>query len=299
MELHQLEYFLAVVDHGGFNRAAEALHLAQPSLSQAIRRLESSVGTPLFERSKRGTVLNDAGRSLVDPARQVLRSVATARQAVSADAADLAGTVELAGSPAATLTPLPQVIRELQRHHPRVVVRIQQSVTTAEVIKKVRTGLCEVGLVAGPDGGEIPGVRRIRLGRTEVILAIPPQVDPPAAGRVRMETLDGARFIVGPAGSQVRELYETLVQSGIGLVKVVEAAHRESVLPMVHAGVGYAFLPQAWAPIAAGVGVQVRRLDPPQPYGMWAMARTGPMTPAAQAFLTAAERLALRADDDG
>jgi hypothetical protein len=75
MDARQLEYFLAIVDHDGFGRAAQHLHIAQPSLSQVIAGLERELGVPLFHRIGRGVVLSPAGRELIGPARQVLRDL--------------------------------------------------------------------------------------------------------------------------------------------------------------------------------------------------------------------------------
>ena len=75
MDVRQLKFFLAVVDHGGFSRAADELMVAQPSLSQAIAGFERELGMPLFHRVGRGVVLSDAGQALVGPARVVLRDI--------------------------------------------------------------------------------------------------------------------------------------------------------------------------------------------------------------------------------
>ena len=79
MDLRQLGYVVAVVDHGGFTRAAAAMHVAQPSLSQAIRSLEAELGVELFRRIPQGTRLTSAGESLLGPARQTLRNFAAAQ----------------------------------------------------------------------------------------------------------------------------------------------------------------------------------------------------------------------------
>ncbi|MGH3631406.1 MAG: LysR family transcriptional regulator, partial [Sciscionella sp.] len=73
MERRQLEYFLAVVDHGGFTAAATELHVAQPSLSHSIKTLERELGAELFHRLPRGVRLTSAGEALVAHARRVLR----------------------------------------------------------------------------------------------------------------------------------------------------------------------------------------------------------------------------------
>ena len=82
MDVRQLTYFLAVVDHGGFTRAAEQLLIAQPSLSQTIKGLERELGVPLFHRIGRRVVLSEAGEELVGPARVVVRDLEAARSAV-------------------------------------------------------------------------------------------------------------------------------------------------------------------------------------------------------------------------
>ena len=84
MDARQLKFFLAVIDYGGFSRAAEQLYIAQPSLSQAIAGLERELGVALFHRVGRGVLPTDAGEQLIGPARQVLRDLATAQSAMDA-----------------------------------------------------------------------------------------------------------------------------------------------------------------------------------------------------------------------
>src|SRR5436305_13861162 len=88
MELRQLEYVVAVVDHGGFTRAATALHVAQPSLSHGIRTLERELGVELFVRAGRSVRLTAGGEVVVDGARRLLRDMADV-QATAAAIADL------------------------------------------------------------------------------------------------------------------------------------------------------------------------------------------------------------------
>ena len=82
MDIRQLKFFLAVVDHNGFSRAAKHLMVAQPSLSQAIATFERELGMPLFHRIGRGVVLSEAGTALVGPARVVLRDLDEAKAAM-------------------------------------------------------------------------------------------------------------------------------------------------------------------------------------------------------------------------
>ena len=82
MEIHQLRYFVAVTDEGNFSRAAAKVRVAQPSLSQQIRKLEAEIGQRLFDRLPRSVVLTEAGRCFIDYARQILASIGDARRSV-------------------------------------------------------------------------------------------------------------------------------------------------------------------------------------------------------------------------
>ena len=84
MTLQQLHYFLAALEHGSFSAAAEELHLAQPSLSEQVRRLEAELGVPLFQRVGRGLTPTQAGLALRPHAERVLDAVEAARESVVA-----------------------------------------------------------------------------------------------------------------------------------------------------------------------------------------------------------------------
>src|SRR5215831_5888260 len=103
MDLRRLEYFLAVVEHGRVTAAAAALHVAQPSLSQAIRALERDLGVELFVRDGRGLTPTEAGRALVEPARQVLGDLSVARSAVDSVVDLGSGRLEVAAHDLLTL----------------------------------------------------------------------------------------------------------------------------------------------------------------------------------------------------
>src|SRR2546430_16047504 len=124
MDLRRLRLFLAVVDHGGMTRAAEVEHVAQPSVSQAIRELETELGTPLFHRIGRRLVLTAAGEALVGPARQVVRDVDVAAPAV-ADVGDPArGVLDLVVLPTLAVDPPLAPVRALRRLPPHALVRL-------------------------------------------------------------------------------------------------------------------------------------------------------------------------------
>src|SRR3954452_8121268 len=80
MEIHQLRYFVAVAEEGSFSRAADREHVAQPSLSQQIQKLEAEVGHRLFDRLSRTVVATEAGKCLLENARKILLDIAEARR---------------------------------------------------------------------------------------------------------------------------------------------------------------------------------------------------------------------------
>ena len=106
MDVRQLRQFLAVVDHGSVHRAAQHLFVAQPSVTQTIRRLESDLGTELFIRRGRGLVLSPSGVALVGPAREVVRALDVAREAVAAVDGLRGGRLRIASMPSQVVSPL-------------------------------------------------------------------------------------------------------------------------------------------------------------------------------------------------
>ncbi len=96
MELRQLRYFVAIVDHGSLSRAAQVLHVAQPALTQQLRQLEEELGAQLVHRSAQGVLSTEAGKLFYEHAQAILKQVGDARSAVTQSATRPAGSVSLA-----------------------------------------------------------------------------------------------------------------------------------------------------------------------------------------------------------
>src|SRR6478672_6950180 len=99
MEIRQIEYVVGVVEHGGFTRAADALHVTQPALSEGIARLEAELGVTLFHRVGRRAVLSAAGDAFLEPARQLLRDRSVLTTSVAAVVGLDAGRLDLVALP--------------------------------------------------------------------------------------------------------------------------------------------------------------------------------------------------------
>jgi DNA-binding transcriptional LysR family regulator len=149
MTLQQLEYFLAAIEHGSFSAAAEALHLAQPSLSEQVRRLEAELGVALFQRVGRGVVLTEAGRTLRPHAESVLAEVEAARGSVS-DVRELRGGTAAFGTFGSSRYYLgADVVRDFHRQHPSVRIQLVGQ-NSSEVVEAIRAGELEAGIVVLP-----------------------------------------------------------------------------------------------------------------------------------------------------
>src|SRR5262249_20609124 len=129
MELHQLRYFVAVADEGNFFRAAAKGGGAQPSLNQQIRKLGAVMGQPVFERLPRSVVLTEAGRCLLEYARQILASIGDARRCVDELKGKIAGDVAVGAIPTIAPYVLPQLVVTFQKHYPDVTLHIVEDVT--------------------------------------------------------------------------------------------------------------------------------------------------------------------------
>ncbi len=149
MTIQQLSYFLAAVEHGSFAGAAEALHLAQPSVSEQVRRLEDELGVALFHRIGRGLMPTEAGQALRPHAEQVLAELDAARDAV-ADVRELRGGTAAFGVFGSARYYLgTAVVRAFHRRHPDVRIRLVGQ-NSSEVVAAIRAGKLEAGIVVLP-----------------------------------------------------------------------------------------------------------------------------------------------------
>ena len=293
MDVRQLRYFLAVVDHGSANKAAAVLHVAQPSLSQAVRALERDLGVGLFRRVGRRLVLTDAGRALIGPARQAVRVLATARASVAEVSGLRAGRVEIAVTPSQSVEPLARIIKAVTEKHPRLSIAVRAAATADDVVDKVRSGRAELGLLGthAPLADARVAVHRIGLQR--FVLVCPTGGPFPPDAVVRHEDLAGQRLIVGQPGTGMRRVVDEIQAAGVDLTEVVETEHREAILPLVLGGVGMAVLAESWASLARQAGALALPLEPARHLHLALVSSLSELTPAADAFLDVAHSLSL------
>ena len=150
MELRHLRYFLAVAGEGQVTRAAEALHVSQPTLSQQIRHLEEEIGAPLFERLQRGLRLTPAGEALRLRASRALAEVAAARQDIAALKGLERGALSLGVIHTLSATLLPRALARFRAAHPGVRIAVAPQGTAREIEDGVAEGALDLGIAFAP-----------------------------------------------------------------------------------------------------------------------------------------------------
>lgn len=158
MEFEQLRHFVRAAEAENFTRAAEQVGLSQPALSRSIARLEDELGQPLFERQSRKVALTDAGRLLLDRARNILTMVDDLKAEISDDGQS--GMVRIGAIPTVAPYFLPECLRSFHRRFPRAHMIVLED-TTESLLKKVSDGEIDVAIGALPINAKYVEVRSL------------------------------------------------------------------------------------------------------------------------------------------
>ena len=289
MDSNRLRHFVAVVDHGGFTAAAQAVYVSQPALSQAVKELEAELGVALFVRTGRTVQLTAAGTALLEPARQVLRDLQTGQAAVDAVAGLEAGNMTLVSLPTLAADPVAPLVGAFRRRYPGIRIDMAAPEDTGELFDLVVSGTCELGVT---DAHDIPATLVSHsLGRQSLLLILPPGTDHPDGALLDLSSLEGTPFVVAPRGTSTFRLLEEGFAAVDRLPNVaVVTAQRDAILPLVIAGAGAALVPESVAHTAAGLGAVTARPQPPIERALALVHRSGPLSPAASRFTEMATR---------
>jgi DNA-binding transcriptional LysR family regulator len=234
MNLRQLRYVVATADHGTMTSAAQALYVAQPALSRAVRELERELGVELFARSGRGVVLTPEGEQVVHQARIALGAV-EAIEGLSVARGNGRGA-ELRIAVTASLEPelTGRLVPAFARRQAAVRVRVVRCADRDAVAGALRAGRADLGLTDLPVPGDLSAHP---FEQREVVLVSPLALRvrepvPPAA-------LDGMRLVLpAPGGPRRAEIDAVLRRVGATPVAAVESDERGAWLGWVRAGMG-------------------------------------------------------------
>lgn len=251
IELRHLRYFVAVAEELHFGRAALRLHLAQPPLSQQIRKLEGILGYPLFLRTSRAVKLTSAGEVFLDRARRTLRNVQEDMEEARSVGRGEEGFLRVGFIGSAMLTALPAMLGRYRRLYPRVNLQLHESYTSL-VIHKLLKGELDAGFLR--DGGEAEGLE-IEPLFSEPFIAVVPRRHPLAKHKsISAKELrdDPFVFFAPAAGTLAYEKPLSLCEEhGFRPRVVQEAPQWLTIMRLVGAGLGVTIAPACVKQVAA------------------------------------------------
>lgn len=270
MEMHQLTYFESVSRHLHFTKAAQELHVAQPSVSQQIRKLEHELGAPLFHRMKRHVALTEAGTVFLPHVRAVLQRLEEARLEVQELSGMRRGTLAVGAPPSVGTHLLPRALAVFARRHDGITLAFREA-GSRTLVGLLEEGDLDLAVVIQPV--RHPALDTQPLLEEELLLVVPrshhlaggdhSNVRP---GRVRLAQLRQEPFVLLREGAyDLRD--QTLAacrRAGFEPQVALDGGEMDSMLRFVAAGIGLAILPEMVVTDVqpADSPVVLRRLQP-------------------------------------
>lgn len=248
MELRHLRYFVAVADHGGISHAAERLNIAQPAVSRQIRDLEMELGFDLLLREGRRVVLTDAGRTFADRARAILHQTEDAAQTARRISRGEAGTLKIGLLETASWAGhVPLTLNRFKRMHNRIRLDIRPMGSVAQ-IDALLAGEIDAAFAYRQSNIAEDALAVHSLRRDDIVMAASADLDFGRDGPLSFEDIDGLPVVAFPrpvAPAYYDRLFGALKSIGFEAQIVQEAVDETTILSLVSAGVGCAFVNSA------------------------------------------------------
>jgi DNA-binding transcriptional LysR family regulator len=266
MELRHLRYFVAVAEELHFRRAAERLHVAQPAVSEQVRKLEEELGVRLLDRTHRSVSLTDAGAVMLTEARQVLRTAENAKLAARNARDRVTFRLRIGYVGAAMPASVPRALQRLAASSPRLEANFEAG-CTFDLIDALRAERLDAAVVTLP--APVAGLRVTSLGYQHGVAALPVGHEQAVRTSIDLQQLAPDRVVVLPRDAD-RAFYDAVMASchEAGLSPTIvelPSAHVEEALLAVASGAGLALLPESVADRYAAPGVRFVPLEGPRP----------------------------------
>ncbi|MFV9504358.1 MAG: LysR substrate-binding domain-containing protein [Oscillochloridaceae bacterium umkhey_bin13] len=244
LDLYKLEIFARVAEAGSLSQAANQLRMTQSGVSQHVKALEDGLGTPLFERGRRGVRLTVAGRRLYDYSEAIFRLVAEAELAVTDVTGLRQGQLTLGATPGVSAYLLPDWAQEFAGRYPNLTLTAQTA-TTATILSELRAGQIELAVIEGElEASSALDLRIQTLQAFDQLLVVGRRHPWWERTEVTLSELSGQPIVMRQAGSQTRIwLDQTLREHGLSPKVVAELDNLESIKRMVMLGVSTTILP--------------------------------------------------------
>lgn len=246
METQQLRYFAAVARAGSFVRAADLEGIAQPSLSQQIRKLEGELGVPLFDRLGRSVKLTAYGEKLYEHAERVLREMEEAKRAVAAMQNEDGGVVRVGVIPTILPYAMVEPMGAFREANPGVELQLREGVTE-ELVEALRRGELDIAVLALPIKQQ--EIVCSELFRERLVAAVPKGHVLAQGAKVELKKLGGERMLLLREGHCLRDDVLTVcTRAKMQFQQVFESDQLESILRLVGMGFGVSLVPEraAW-----------------------------------------------------
>jgi DNA-binding transcriptional LysR family regulator len=300
MELRQLRYLVALADEQHFTRAAAREHIAQPALSQQIRRLEREVGLALVERTTRRVTVTDAGRILVARARRILSEVDAANAEMQALAGVRTGHVTVGTMHTMGPVDVSLALAMFHERHPGVELTVREQ-SSEELAEMLRDDVLDLAFLSVTERIESHELSLHQLVSEELVAVLP--VDHRLAGRkrVRMAELADEQFVSYREGARLRELLTMAAHSaGFEPQIKLESNESERIRRLVARGMGVAILPRSDADRAIGNVAVATLVQPALRRDITLACREGRrLSPAAAEFLQLSKEVFASKPADG
>jgi DNA-binding transcriptional LysR family regulator len=248
IETRLLQQFVAVAEELHFNRAAERLHMAQPPLSQAIRKLESAVGAPLFVRTNRSVALTPAGAAFLVTARSTLRALEEGVAQTQRVAQGIEGHLTLTFINIAPYAPLLRALRDFRHASPGISFTMVEATTQEQVIA-LEQGRADIGFMRTP-GTSVPHLRLATVSSEPIVVALPAGHRLEAAPTIALELLKEDAFVASPRtlGKGFHDQLISLCHAAGFVPNIVQHGRQmQTLIALVAAGFGVALLPASLA----------------------------------------------------
>ncbi|WP_033073894.1 LysR substrate-binding domain-containing protein [Sphingopyxis sp. MWB1] len=292
MELRHLRYFLAVAERSSFTRAADALHVSQPALSQQIRDLESELGVRLFDRTPHAVRLTEAGQFAVDHARRILGASHDLGEVMEAYRGVRRGRLRIAATLSFNALYLPELLTSFLNDYPDIDIAVA-ALPNAEIIARVAVGEAELGIGLVGSGARrasgAAGVNARPLYRDRLMMVCSAAHGLAAAGPVTPQQLNGARFALLDQAFETRAAIEQFFeQHDSRPAQILEFNSFAAILGMVAGSDCLTILPAASLKGPQALGLHFRDLSPAPPARSISLISGPPglRTPAMRAFET-------------
>jgi LysR family transcriptional regulator, transcription activator of glutamate synthase operon len=262
MDVRQLRYLVALADERHFTRAAAREHIAQPALSQQIRRLEEEVGVALVERTTRRVTITDAGEMLVARARRVLAEIEAARTELQELRGLHAGRVNVGTMHTMGPVDVSFALAVFHERHPGVELTVREQ-SSEELADMLRYDELDMAFLSVTERIESHGLGLHQLVSEELVAILPTGHPLSTRGELRMADLAEEQFISFREGARLRELLSSAGRhAGFEPRIMLESNESERIRRLVARGMGVAILPRSDAEVA-GAGVAVVTLTDP------------------------------------